>query len=254
MATTNKPAPSQRPRTTGGGKAPATPITRGERLAAKAAAAKAQAARKRNGGLNSTAITVIVSAVVVVAFFVIFLVANSGGGNAGNTPGGAVGTFDPNAKALAVGAPAPALPSFKGADGANANLSDYKGKAVLLELFAPWCPHCQAETATLNKLQADLGSKGVQVVSISASPYGRNYESGDSTPISFDDIKWFHDNFHLIYPALYDPALKTANTYGLNGGYPTFYVINTKNTITYTGSGEVTYDQLAQELTKALSS
>src|SRR4051794_26490802 len=64
--------------------------------------------------------------------------------------------------------PGTAAPAFtlKTPQGQTVGLSDYKGKAVLLELFATWCPHCQAEAPHLAKLARELAPSGVQVVSV----------------------------------------------------------------------------------------
>ncbi len=76
---------------------------------------------------------------------------------------------------MAIGETAPdfTLPS---ADGKAYSLSQFKGKVVLLELFAPWCPHCQGDAPLFNEVYEKYKDKGVQVLAVSASPYGRNYE------------------------------------------------------------------------------
>ena len=52
---------------------------------------------------------------------------------------------------LPVGAAAPDF-LLSTATGQKVRLSDYKGKTVLLEFFATWCPHCQAEAQHLIRL------------------------------------------------------------------------------------------------------
>ncbi|HEY7346884.1 MAG TPA: TlpA disulfide reductase family protein [Ktedonobacterales bacterium] len=154
---------------------------------------------------------------------------------------------------LATGTPAPAIASLPAADGGSYSLAQYKGqKVVVLEFFAPWCPHCQNETTTLKQLQQEYGAKGVQVLSVSASPYGRNYEQGDQTPISMSDIQWFSNTYGLNYPALFDPSLKAGDAYGVQG-FPTLYIINKQGVITYAGSGETSYATLQQQVNQALS-
>ncbi len=46
-------------------------------------------------------------------------------------------------------------------------LEDFKGRTILLNLWATWCAPCIEELPTLDALQADLGSDGFEVVTIS---------------------------------------------------------------------------------------
>jgi thiol-disulfide isomerase/thioredoxin len=46
-------------------------------------------------------------------------------------------------------------------------LSDLKGKVVLLNIWATWCPPCRREMPDLDKLEQEYGSKGFAVVALS---------------------------------------------------------------------------------------
>lgn len=52
------------------------------------------------------------------------------------------------------------------AEGANVDLGRYKGKALLVNVWATWCPPCVAEMPSLNRLQAQLGSDSFAVVPV----------------------------------------------------------------------------------------
>jgi peroxiredoxin len=154
---------------------------------------------------------------------------------------------------LAVGKPAPDIAALPAADGGTYSLAQYKGqKVVVLEFFAPWCPHCQNETKVLKQLQQEYGDKGVQVLSVSASAYGRSYEQGDQSAISMSDIQWYANTFGLNYPALFDPSLKAGNDYHITG-FPTQYIVDRQGIITYAGSGEISYTSLQQQVNQALN-
>jgi thiol-disulfide isomerase/thioredoxin len=64
---------------------------------------------------------------------------------------------------------APAL-ALKDLRGRNLRLSDYKGKVVLLNFWATWCPPCRAEMPDLIKIQREYGGKGLQVIGITYPP------------------------------------------------------------------------------------
>ena len=56
--------------------------------------------------------------------------------------------------------------AFRDEDGAPIDLSHWKGRTVLLNLWATWCPPCRAEMPSLDRLQAKLGSKDFEVVTV----------------------------------------------------------------------------------------
>jgi peroxiredoxin len=146
--------------------------------------------------------------------------------------------------------PGTAAPVFtlKTPQGQTVSLSDYRGKAVLLELFATWCPHCQAEAPHLAKLARELAPKGVQILSV----------NGDGEDAA--SVFAFHRYFASPYPALLDyrsgasgsftrpgnPG-PVSTTYGLQS-FPTFYVIKPDGTIAWAAQGEQPDALLKQKL------
>ena len=70
--------------------------------------------------------------------------------------------------ALAVDAkPRPALDlAFDAPDGKKLTLADFKGRALLLNLWATWCVPCRAEMPALDRLQAKAGGPDFEVVAI----------------------------------------------------------------------------------------
>jgi cytochrome c biogenesis protein CcmG, thiol:disulfide interchange protein DsbE len=120
-------------------------------------------------------------------------------------------------------------------------------KPVFLEIFATWCPHCQRETAVLNKLYAAYGSR----VAFIAIP-GSDTAMDGASPESQFDVLNFQMRFNAKYPiGAYDPNLTVAKLY-LKGGYPTIAIIDRNKTIAYLNSGEVPYGELAAALNRVL--
>ena len=115
--------------------------------------------------------------------------------------------------------PVPAL-SFNSADGKPMTLADFRGKTVLLNLWATWCVPCRQEMPALDGLQAKLGGDGFQVVAINIDT--RNLEKPKA---------WLADAgiTRLAYYA--DPAAKTfqeLKTAGKAFGMPTTLLIDPK--------------------------
>lgn len=67
-----------------------------------------------------------------------------------------------------------ALPeiSFQDASGKTLTLADFKGKTVLLNLWATWCAPCREEMPSLDRLQQALGSDKFEVVALSLDRKG----------------------------------------------------------------------------------
>ncbi|MCZ8186176.1 MAG: TlpA disulfide reductase family protein [Beijerinckiaceae bacterium] len=83
------------------------------------------------------------------------------------------------------GQPVPATPvSFRNAAGEPVTLADFKGRAVLLNLWATWCAPCRHEMPALDRLQAELGGADFEVVAVNIDT--RNFDK----PKQFlDEIK-----------------------------------------------------------------
>ena len=54
--------------------------------------------------------------------------------------------------------------------GQNVRLGDYRGKIVLINFWATWCPPCRQEIPDLVKLQHDYRSRGLQVIGVTYPP------------------------------------------------------------------------------------
>jgi thiol-disulfide isomerase/thioredoxin len=67
-----------------------------------------------------------------------------------------------------------ALPQFKfqDAEGRERTLADWRGRVVLLNLWATWCLPCRKEMPSLDRLQKELGSDTFEVVALSVDRKG----------------------------------------------------------------------------------
>jgi thiol-disulfide isomerase/thioredoxin len=65
-----------------------------------------------------------------------------------------------------------AAPNFQDKMGQPVSLDSFKGKVVVLNFWATWCPPCVAEMPALDKLQADMGGKDFTVVAVSTDREG----------------------------------------------------------------------------------
>ena len=91
-------------------------------------------------------------------------------------------------------------------------LADYRGKVVVLNFWATWCPPCVEEMPSLVELQQRLKDKGVIVLAVSLDADEAAYH------------KFLKDHgVNLI--TVRDPDLKSSNLYG-TFKYPETYIID----------------------------
>jgi thiol-disulfide isomerase/thioredoxin len=60
--------------------------------------------------------------------------------------------------------------ALKDTHGRTFRLSDYKGKVVLLNFWATWCPPCRTEIPDLIKMQRQYRDQGLRVIGITYPP------------------------------------------------------------------------------------
>jgi peroxiredoxin len=196
-------------------------------------------------------------AAAVVAIVIVVAVGRSVAGSqkATGPPIVTPGSYQPKSQLLQTGTKAPGF-TLTDVHGKSYSLAAQRGHPVLLEFFAVWCPHCQAEAHIIQNLATQYAPKGVRVWAILSNPYGRNYDNSfglDTSVVSANDLKWFASTFHEHVPQLVDPAFRVPNVYGAHA-YPTIYVINKGGVITHASSGEIPQGDLASALNSALHS
>ena len=129
---------------------------------------------------------------------------------------------------LEVGAAAPEF-SLQDTAGETVSLESLAGKPVVVAFFAPWCPHCQDEAPRLNEIHAQYGDR-VHIVSISATPYGKDYPA-DRSQISLDDLTWFQEEYDVTYPLLFDPKfIEVASAYQISS-FPTTFLLDSDHRV-----------------------
>lgn len=105
-------------------------------------------------------------------------------------------------------------PGFELADdtGQGVNLSDFRGKYVLLNFWATWCPPCVEEMPSLSALHERLKDQGLVVLGVSVDESEAEY-------------KRFLDRARLSFPTVRDPERSVSSRYG-TVKYPETYLIN----------------------------
>lgn len=131
-------------------------------------------------------------------------------------------------------------PSFALAllDGQSFQLSDYKGKPVLINFFASWCLPCREEMPILVKASQEYAARGVVFLGIAI----------DDTE---EKMKQFIVRYNVTFPVGLDKTADLQKAFGLYG-IPTTYFIDKQGVVNYFHSGTVTEALLKHELDKLL--
>jgi peroxiredoxin len=149
--------------------------------------------------VNFQSIILIVLAIVGVGIIVLLQSKNS--------------SFNPSGKPLlGKGVPAQNF-TFPSLDGKKVNLADYKGKVVLLNIWATWCAPCVAEMPSMEKLYQELKDEGFEILAVSVD------ESGAET------VNPFMKKHKLGFPVLLDTKGDIKTLYQATG-IPESFIID----------------------------
>lgn len=83
--------------------------------------------------------------------------------------------------------------SFTDGDGNELTLDDFKGRVVLLNLWATWCAPCREEMPALDRLEAELGSDDFLVLALSLDRGGIEKPRDFLEEIEIGNLALYHD-------------------------------------------------------------
>jgi cytochrome c biogenesis protein CcmG, thiol:disulfide interchange protein DsbE len=98
-------------------------------------------------------------------------------------------------------------------------LADYKGKVVLLNVWATWCEPCRVEMPSIEKLHREFGARGLSVVAVSVDDAGTE-----------DHIREFASELGLTFQIVHDPTQATKAAWQV-AGYPETFIIGREGKI-----------------------
>ena len=134
--------------------------------------------------------------------------------------------------ALGEPAPAPAL-RLHDLDGSLHDLADLRGRLVLVNFWATWCPPCRREMPSLERLYQQLRDRGLTVLAVDVG------EDAD-TVFAFTGQLEPAPSF----PLLLDPESRTVEDWRVKG-LPTSFLIDPQGRVIFRAVGGTEFDHAA---------
>ncbi|WP_186756717.1 TlpA disulfide reductase family protein [Echinicola salinicaeni] len=122
-------------------------------------------------------------------------------------------------RALSIGQPAPEI-SLPNPEGEVVNLSDFKGKYVLIDFWAAWCKPCREENPNVVRLYNEYKDKGFEVLGVSLD---RSKDAWVGA-IEADKLSWAHVSDLKYFNS------EAAATYNINA-IPATYMVDPEGKI-----------------------
>ncbi len=107
---------------------------------------------------------------------------------------------------------------FWDASGAERRLSEWRGRTVLLNLWATWCVPCRKEMPALNTVQGRLGGSSFEVVAVNIDTRDPEKPRAWLTAAGIDKLAYYADNSAKVF--------QTLKTVGRAAGLPTSLIID----------------------------
>jgi len=102
-------------------------------------------------------------------------------------------------------------------NGENASLSSYRGKIVILNFWATWCPPCRAEMPSMETLYQRFKNQGLEILAVDLGEPART-------------VQQFIQNNRYTFPVMLDTNSRIGNLYGIQS-IPTSFIIDREGKI-----------------------
>lgn len=119
------------------------------------------------------------------------------------------------------------------ADGKPVKLSDMKGKPVVLNFWASWCPPCKAEMPDFDAVCKEYEGKVIFMMV--------NLTDGERETV--ESARNFIHMMEYSFPVYYDTDMEASNTYGIQSIPTTFFIDADGGLVAY-GSGALSESEL----------
>ncbi len=126
-------------------------------------------------------------------------------------------------------------------DGKSVYSENWRGKVLVVNFWASWCPPCIEEMPTLDKIAQEYASKKVLIIGISIDSPSNILEFLGKTPVSYPIVVGGLEGSNL--------AKQMGNS---QGALPYTIIINQKEKAIYTKLGKISEEELKKAINSAI--
>ncbi len=116
-------------------------------------------------------------------------------------------------------------------DGKQVRLSDYRGKRVVVNVWATWCPPCKAEIPEMVKFYKEYSNHNIEILAVNMTNSEKKVE----------DVKQFSEDYGINFPILLDRQAEVASSYQAFT-IPTTYILDKNGIIVDKIAGPMSYE------------
>jgi thiol-disulfide isomerase/thioredoxin len=131
--------------------------------------------------------------------------------------------------------------TWRAPDGQSVNSENWRGKVLVINFWASWCPPCVEEMPALDKIAQEYASKNVSIVGIGIDSPSNIRDFLQKTPISYPIVIGGPEGSNL--------SKQMGNS---QGALPYTVIINTKGKSTYTKLGKISEEELKKAINSAI--
>ena len=130
--------------------------------------------------------------------------------------------------------------SWQTPEGKPANSDDWRGKILVVNFWASWCPPCVEEMPTLDKIAQEYASKNVLIVGIGIDSPSNIREFLEKTPVSYPIVIGGLEGSNL--------AKQMGNS---QGALPYTVIVNQNGKAVFTKLGKISEEELKKAINSA---
>ena len=126
---------------------------------------------------------------------------------------------------------------LKNIDGKAIKLSSLRGKKVIVNLWATWCPPCRLEMPEMEKFYTENKNEGIEILAVNLTKAEK----------SRNDVPAFMKAYSITFPILMDENGDVARLYEVSS-IPASFIIDSQGVIREKIVGPMTYDSMKEML------